>query len=146
MKYLVGLTAILLTQSFSAKAINSLEVQYNSLPVMLRQVACHTIDKNVCSTEKSTPLFRINTLSIKPTPNGILLSWMVEETANLQYFVIEHSKDGQYFLPLFEVPVLLHQKNYSFIDAGFKASEKKGYYRVKAVCPTVVIESPIQKL
>lgn len=146
MKYLVGLTAILLTQSFSAKAINSLGVQHNSLPVMLRQVAYHTIDKNVCYTEESTPLFRIYTLTIKSTPNGILLNWMVEETANLQYFLIEHSNDGQNFLPLFEVPVLLHQKNYSFVDAGFKASDKKVYCRVKAVYSTVVIESPIQML
>jgi hypothetical protein len=146
MKYLAGLTAILLTQSFSAKAIHSLDVQHNSLPVIYGQVAYHTIDKNVCYADESAPLFRISTLTIKPTPNGIQFNWMVEETANLQYFLIEHSNDGQNFLPLYEVPVQLHQKTYSFVDAGSKASDKKVYYRVKAVYPTVVIESPIRKL
>lgn len=132
-------------QSFSAKAINSADTLHNNVAITHERIAYNKVDQPAIDTSVSVQV-RGNTLAVKTTPNGILLNWMVEETANLQYFLIEHSTDGQNFLPLYEVPVQLHQQIYSYVDGGNKTSDKKIYYRVKAIYPTVVIESPIRNV
>ena len=101
---------------------------------------------NTHYTAEVTSFLRFNTLTLKPTANGIMLNWMVEETANLQYFLIEQAVDGQNFSPLYEVPVQPNQQAYSFIDDGFKTLDKPVYYRVKAIYPTIVLASPVRRL
>jgi hypothetical protein len=146
MKNLIWLTVAVLLQSVSVKAREKHMAQPFQLPSIHKQVMCLSLDEGAHFTGEIKPFLRFNMLTIKPTAQGILFNWMVEETTNLQYFLIEHAVDGQNFSPLYEVPVQLNQHEYSFVDAGVKAFDKPVYYRVKAIYPTVVIESPVRKI
>lgn len=149
MKNLVWLTVALLGQSLSAMAAGKVDVEPCAISPLCQQTFCSGFDtaRQVRYTTDVLGSLHFNSLTIKTTDKGAVLNWEVQETTNLQYFLIEHSNNnGQNFLPLFEVPVQLDQKMYSFVDAEFKASDKKVYYRIKAVYPTVVVESSVQKL
>lgn len=85
-------------------------------------------------------------LTVRSTPKGAQLDWVVSETVNLQHFSIERSFDGRHFSALAQVPVQSNQLTYSFIDEEVKATAKTVYYRIKAVYPTEVIVSTIRKI
>jgi len=133
----------MLLQSFSVCAAAKSHTDSSRQIIVYIDSNTHAIKDSVNTPQLSS---HISNLSVKPTEKGTLLSWVVQQTANLQYFLIEHSIDGQTFSPLFEVPIQPQQHHYSFVDNGLKARGKTIYYRIKAVYPTAILESPVRKL
>jgi hypothetical protein len=148
MKNLVWLTAALLWQGLSVMAAGK-DVALQPNMTYVSQTIYSGFD-TARQTRYNTDVLqslRFNSLTIKTIDRGTLLSWEVEETSNLQYFLIEQAMDGQNFSPLFEVPVQFNQHSYSFVDTSSnKTSDKTIFYRVKAIYPTEVLESPVRKL
>jgi hypothetical protein len=146
MKHFVLISMLVLLQNFIANATDKYEKQPYTTADVKYGVVMNVGYKHSHAEGVAMPLLGINTLTLKPTANGIVLNWTVEETANLQYFLIEYAVDGQSFSPLSELPVQATQFNYSFTDTATKTNEKGVYYRVKAIYPTKVLESAVRKL
>lgn len=82
--------------------------------------------------------------TVLATAAGAQLTWMVDETVNLQHFILERSFDGKIFSPLSQVPIQANHLAYTFIDKDVKAQTV--YYRIKAIYPAEEVVSALRKL
>jgi endoglucanase len=84
--------------------------------------------------------------TVLPVSAGAQLSWIVDETVNLQHFIIERSFDGRTFSALSQVPVQGNQLVYTFVDKEMKVTATTAYYRIKAIYPTEEVVSTVRKI
>src|SRR4051812_48785930 len=117
MKNLVWLIIALLGQHLSAMPAGKGDILHCNISPVSQLFSSSNMDtaRQTRYTDYTAVSLHFNSVTIKATEKGTLLKWDLEETANLQYFLIEQAMDGQIFSPLFEVPVQLHQHHYSFL-------------------------------
>lgn len=89
---------------------------------------------------------RFTHFTAKPADADVQLSWVVDETIDLQYFIVERSFDGRTFTALAQVPVQTGQLVYTFTDKEVRAVNKPVYYRVRALYPTEEVVSSVRKI
>lgn len=66
------------------------------------------------------------------TNNRVEIAWSHSDIKNINYFVIEKSKNGKYFKPFLTVPAT--EKSYStFLEMDFKPYKHITYYRIRFV-------------
>jgi hypothetical protein len=74
---------------------------------------------------------RFNAFTLKTQEKNISLKWEIEQTGDLQKFIVERSKNGVSYQPITEITGSFNQNNYFFIDKN--PIPGNNYYRIRAV-------------
>jgi hypothetical protein len=74
---------------------------------------------------------RFRDFSLKTLEKNVNLKWEIEQTGDLQKFIIERSKNGVSYLPIAEITGNFNQNNYSFTDEN--PIPGNNHYRIRAV-------------